>query len=315
MTKSGTNQFHGTAWEFLRNNALDARNTFAIGKPKLIRNQFGFALGGPIIKNKTHFFGSYQGTTIRQQIIFNSPTVSPAFLRGDFSALSRQIRDPLTGQPFSGNVIPEDRFSSAAKFFFPYILLPNSPSNRFTAVASLPNNNYEYTARIDHQITNNQRIYGRWVKIDDDRTSPGYKPDIISAGSNPVSNVGLNYNYTISPITLFTVGANYQRTNNLASYPNQGKENLTQQAGIKGFPSDGRVQFVGLPTVNFTGYTGFSGFSRFYSQAWGGKAGMNLIRGHHSISFGYEFENRQALGQNSGQQHERRFYLQWTVHR
>src|SRR5213593_4572742 len=83
VSKSGTNEFHGTAWEFLRNDKLDARNTFATSKPKLRRNQFGFTFGGPIVKDRTHFFGSYEGIRIRQEQIYNSPTIAPEMLQGD----------------------------------------------------------------------------------------------------------------------------------------------------------------------------------------------------------------------------------------
>ena len=88
LTKSGTNAFHGTLWEFLRNEKLDAFNTFAktpgARKPKLSRNQFGATLGGPIIRNKTFFFASFEGTTIRQARIYNSNTVLPEMLQRRF---------------------------------------------------------------------------------------------------------------------------------------------------------------------------------------------------------------------------------------
>ena len=107
VTKSGTNEFHATAWEFLRNDALDARNTFASGKPKLRQNQFGIAGGGPVLipklyngRNKTFFFGSYEGTRINQARIYNSATVTPAMLQGNFSGLPA-IKDPLTGSTIS----------------------------------------------------------------------------------------------------------------------------------------------------------------------------------------------------------------------
>ena len=100
LTKSGTNAFHGTLWEFLRNEKLDAFNTFAktpgARKPKLSRNQFGATLGGPILRNKTFFFASFEGTTIRQARIYNSNTVLPEMLNGDFSSVATPIRDPLT---------------------------------------------------------------------------------------------------------------------------------------------------------------------------------------------------------------------------
>src|SRR5262249_494897 len=87
VTKSGTNEIHGTVWEFLRNDALDARNTFARSKPTLRRNQYGFSAGGPIVKNKTFLFSSFEGLKIRTQAIFNQPTIPNSFLNGDFGAV------------------------------------------------------------------------------------------------------------------------------------------------------------------------------------------------------------------------------------
>ena len=129
VTKSGTNEFHVTLWEFLRNNALDARNTFAQSTPKLTQNQFGLAGGGPVLipklyngRNRTFFFGSYEGTRITQSQIINSYTVSPQMLQGDFAGLAT-ITDPTTGKPFPGNQIPQSQISAASKFFFPWIAI------------------------------------------------------------------------------------------------------------------------------------------------------------------------------------------------
>ena len=125
-TKSGTNAFHGSAWEFVQNDKFNARNAFSTAEPpKLDRNQFGAAVGGPIIRNKTFFFGSFEGTPIRQESLYNSVVVQPAMLEGDFSSLPRAITDPRSGQPFPGNIIPAERISSASRFFYPYLLTPN----------------------------------------------------------------------------------------------------------------------------------------------------------------------------------------------
>ena len=211
VTKSGTNAFHGTAWEFLRNDALDARNTFSDSKPKLRRNQFGGSGGGPIRKDKTFFFASYEGTRIRQQSIYNSHTIDPNFLNGDFSSLGKPLTDPLTQKPFPGNQIPADRISGASKFFFPYVLQPNSPGNQFRAVAGLPSNIGEFTARVDHQFTDTQRIYGRYYINKFSNTESQYRPDVTRDTDTKQQSLALNYTYALTPTTLFTLGANYLR--------------------------------------------------------------------------------------------------------
>jgi hypothetical protein len=94
VTRAGTNEFHGAAWEFLRNTDLNARNFFAVGKPDLKQNQYGFTFGGPAIRNRTFFFGSYQGTRIRESQLFAAarpPTAAER--RGDFSLSARHPRE------------------------------------------------------------------------------------------------------------------------------------------------------------------------------------------------------------------------------
>lgn len=302
VTKSGTNSIHGTLWEFHRNHKMDAKNTFALTKPKLIRNQFGYSVGGPIVKNKNFFFSSYEGTRIREETIYNSTTVRPEFLQGDFSNISKQIRDPLTGEQFPGNRIPADRISNASKFFFPYVLLPNSADGRFRTVASRPSDTDELTVRIDHQFTDKHRVYGRYVINDFLATFPQYRPDVTQDNGTKQQNVGMNYTYTVTPTTLFTLGANYLRSLNDFTTPVAGKENLTEKAGIQGFPTAGREELIGLPTVSFTGYTGFSPPwgtpGRLWFEAKNGKASVNMVRKQHSLNYGYEFNDRTTYGRH-----------------
>lgn len=297
-TKSGTNSFHGSAWEFLRNDKLDARNTFAQSKPKLRRNQFGATGGGPVIKDKTFFFGSYEGTRIRREQVYNSFTVAPAMLQGDFSSLGRPITDPATGQPFANNLIPADRISTASKFFFPYVLQPNSPGQRFRAIAPAPDDLDVYSGRVDHLLTNNQKLFFRLVVNDNTVVTPNYRPDIAEQRTVLQHNVVLNYDWTISPTTLLTLGGGYLRSMSKFNSPVVGQENLTANAGIQGFQTQGRERAIGLPTVSFAGYQGFSapwgnpGRLALWSENY--KANLSLIRGPHSLSFGYQYQDGQS---------------------
>lgn len=307
LTKSGTNALHGTAWEFLRNEKLDAFNTFAkrpnARKPKLSRNQFGAAVGGPIIRNKTFYFLNFERTTIRQERIYNSPAVFPEMLQGDFSSVPTPIRDPLTGQAFTGNRIPADRIAASSKFFFPHILLSNSAGGQFRSVASVPDDTWEGTMRIDHQITGSQRIYGRWVIYDNTLASPDYRPEVVQTNNTRQHNMALNYTYGIRPNWLLTLGANYMNSFNRFSSPVVGIENLTQQAGIRGFATAGREGSTGLPTVGFTGYTGFNAPwgnpGRLWMEAKNAKATTSLIRGRHTVNLGYELNDRTTFGQHA----------------
>jgi hypothetical protein len=307
LTKSGTNAFHGTLWEFLRNEKLDAFNTFAkrpgARKPKLSRNQFGATIGGPVIKNKTFFFASFEGTTIRQERIYNSNTILPEMLNGDFSSVATPIRDPLNGQPFAGNRIPADRIASSSKFFTPYILLPNAPNGFFRATAPVPDDTWEGTMRIDHQITDRQRIYGRWVAYDNSADSPDYRPEVAQTNNTRQHNIAMNYTYSVAPTWLINLGANYMSSFNRFSSPVVGIDNLTQQAGIQGFATSGREGSTGLPSVSITGYTGFNAPwgnpGRLWMEAKNAKATTSLIRGKHTMNLGYEINDRTTFGQHS----------------
>src|SRR5262249_12771002 len=124
--KSGTNQYHGTGFEFPRNDKSDARNFFLAKREPLKRNQLGATLGGPIKKDKVFFFADYQATRLRQGTTFNYVVPSVPERSGDFSdILPRTLLDPLNRQPFPGNVIPASRLSSQGKWFVPSIPVPN----------------------------------------------------------------------------------------------------------------------------------------------------------------------------------------------
>ena len=317
VTKSGTNEYHVTLWEFLRNNDLDARNTFANGVPTLKQNQFGLAGGGPVLipklyngKNRTFIFGSYEGTRIVQSKIYNEYTVSPAMLQGNFSGISTAIKDPTTGQPFAGNQIPQSQFSGASKFFFPWIPQANSPGNIYNAIASTPINIDEFNGRVDHQITQNQRIYWRILHLDTPQSLVGYLPSSTATEDTHSYSTGLNYDYTITPTTLLNLNIATVNTVNTSSPTCKGsgpctqigKENLTAEAGIQGFQTAGREEWIGLPDViGFAGYAGISSRNGwgdpaiFKSQSINANASINKVWGKHTVVAGYQYEHLYLL--------------------
>jgi carboxypeptidase family protein/TonB-dependent receptor-like protein len=312
VTKSGTNTFHGTGYEFLRSDAFDATNAFAPTKPYLRRNQFGYSVGGPIISHKTFFFSSLEHTRTRQQRIYNSLTIDPAFLNGDFSSLcsafdangtcqagkGKQLTNPFSGKAFAFNQIPTSMFSSSSRFFFKNLLLPNAPGNRFQALAPVPNDIDNLVLRIDHQATSKQRIYGRWIRLGDDGTNTGYRPENVEQ-STLVQNGGiLHYDWTITPRALLSVQGQYLQSDNERVSPDLGKENLVADAGIQGIATAGREEAIGLPQVNITGYAGFSDFvqdpASFKRKIYGADAHLTLVRSDHTLSLGYGYSDRQT---------------------
>jgi hypothetical protein len=167
-TKSGTNQVHGSLYEFLRNDRLDARNFFAASKPVLRYNQYGASVGGPIRKDRTFFFANYEGLQIRRQqtILASVPTLAET--RGDFSSLATVVRDPVTGTPFPGNVIPSNRLDPVGADIASLYPAPNvdgarSRNNNFRANQPIKTTTHVAVARLDHNFSQNDRIYGRFL--------------------------------------------------------------------------------------------------------------------------------------------------------
>lgn len=311
VTKSGTNEFHGAAWEFLQNDAFNARRTFAVTQDRVRRNQFGGTLGGPVIRNKTFFFAGYEGLIRRSATIYNSYAVTPTMKRGDFSALNKTIKNPFdSGNPFPNNQIPDSLISPASKYFLRYILEANSSDGFFRTNASSGNDVHEGTMRVDHNVTSTQRLYGRYVTVRQPIEMLGYNPTPDITGWQQVKqhNLGFNYTWTMSPNTLLTLTAGTMRTRSEYGNPALGKQNDAEKAGIQGIPTKGREAWVGPPNLGFaSGYTGvsFPGGWGVPGALWGdvynGKASFNHIRGSHTIAAGFEYGDWHTYGEHGSQ--------------
>ena len=177
--KSGTNDLHGTAFEFLRNTELNARNFFANIRPPFKLNQFGGTVGGPIRKNRTFFFFSAQDTERRSApspLSFTPPTAAQR--TGDFSALlpKTQLVDPRTGQPIPGNIIPPSRLDPVlVKVANALLPLPNS-GTQFVGIANQNLDDTQYLVKIDHQVSNNNHLSGSYFYDQDNFQRPFNAP-------------------------------------------------------------------------------------------------------------------------------------------
>ena len=181
VVKSGSNGFHGSAFEFLRNYAVNSRSFFALGKDGLKRNQYGGTLGGRVIRDKTFFFGSYQGTNTR-----TVPTSLTAFVptaaqrAGDLSGTAA-ARDPLTGQPFPGNQIPKDRLDpTMGKFLDRLVPLPNGPNGLLTYGQGAPRDAKEWITRVDHNLSTRDRLFGTYFDQRDRGPNSGMPNNVLS---------------------------------------------------------------------------------------------------------------------------------------
>ncbi len=175
VTKAGTNEFHGTGWEFNRDDALQARNFFAPvnqAKPKLNQNQFGGSGGGPIEKSKLFFFGYYEGYRNQQGATSNTVVLSDAQRLGDFSG-GAAIRDPQTGAPFAGNVIPPERLDpSAMKLIEDFVPHANSGTNRYVVSPTMTDDRDSLGVRMDYVLSSRNSLLGRYLRARTDRITP-----------------------------------------------------------------------------------------------------------------------------------------------
>jgi hypothetical protein len=162
VTKSGTNQFHGNLFEYIRNGALNARNFFAPVGDKLKRNQFGGTFGGRIIKDKLFFFGTYQGMQLANVAGGLTAFVPTAAQRtGDFSSLAQQLVDPTTRQPYPGNRIPTSLLDPVALKLLPLIPLPTG-ANGFLVFDRVDHEHEnQVMGRVDYNLKSH-RLYGRY---------------------------------------------------------------------------------------------------------------------------------------------------------
>jgi outer membrane receptor protein involved in Fe transport len=175
VTKSGSNKWHGALWEFNRDDALQARNFFAPAnqpKPVLRQNQFGGSLGAPIARNRLFAFAYYEGFR-NQSGITQTLVVPTAAQRGGNFSGGAPVRDPLTGQPFPGNVIPQGRLSPIAlQLLQDFVPAANVPPNRYSASPTVEDDRDQAGLRLDYQINDRHSILGRYLWSHTNRLTP-----------------------------------------------------------------------------------------------------------------------------------------------
>jgi Carboxypeptidase regulatory-like domain len=227
VTKSGTNNFHGSAFEFFRNQSLDARNFFSPDKPRRLLNQYGATVGGPIVRDKMFFFFSFEGTRNRTGIVNTQTVPNAAMRRGDFSELLPRtvVRDPDTGEPFPGNVIPSGRQEPLALQVLEKIYpLPNATGAiNFIESPVKALDQDQYLPKIDLQLTPRNRLSTRYIINNLFDVIPwsiggnnwcrlGY-PRCSVTNDTRDQNLVANLTSTISPSTIANTQFMYMRRN------------------------------------------------------------------------------------------------------
>lgn len=316
VIKSGTNQLHGTAWEYLRNNALDARDFFQPGStPPFRRNQFGANLGGPVYfphiyhgQNKTFFFFNYEGYRQTLKVPETRLYPTPTQLAGDESSLvtaGEPIINPFTGQPFPGNTIPASdiRPSTLESFLqngigkglwipHPNVSLPGinyifDSSNNYSANQEM--------ARIDQTLSNKSSIYGHFTY---DRELVQYPSATVPSWyeTDPVNDYTIagHYTHIFSPTFLFDVGGGYVHFIQEEVTSTEYKYNITGQIlGITGNATD--PGSYGPPNWSVEGYSALGAGAGQSPREWWVNTGnfrptFTLTRGPQTLQWGLDFD-------------------------
>jgi hypothetical protein len=320
--KSGTNQFHGDLWEFLRNNALDSNSFFnnsgGVPRGHFTQNQFGGTFGGPIIKDKTFFFVDSQGFLSRKATTTLSTVPTPLMKTGNFTELKAKVTDSVaTGQSgcVSGNIIVTSCLDPTGLKLLSLYPNPNIPSavasegvpgswtggNNYQFQYSVPNNTYSFDTRIDHTINANNRIFGRFSDYVVDRQDPPWTGNPLAGNGNFATqyhirgkSVALSWTDVLSSSAVNELRGGFSRDN--AHSDPIGVQLGTSAAatyGLTGIPS-GPFD-AGLPPINVSGLQRL-GTAPWrpqvqIAQVWQLLDTLSWLKGDHSYKFGYEFRH------------------------
>ena len=304
VTRSGTNQFHGTAYDFLRNTDLNAigyvfgQRPSTFQKPSLNRNQFGVTIGGPVIKNKLFFFGDYEGFRQIQKGL-NFDTIPNLTDRAGILPVA--VVNPVTGAVYPANTqIPTSAISPFAAQVLSGLPAPNGPgrANDYQALLRVRDYSDKYDAKIDGQINTKMTAFLRFSQRKDNQF---YQPDIPGpSGGNGNGNLrvlqqaaGAGYTLTITPTSLFEARLGFTHILGGKFPVYLGGQSEQSLFGISGLPTSANLT-GGLNTQNI------GGFSTLGRQAtnpqfqnpttWDPKFNYSLQRGRHALKMGFELE-------------------------
>jgi hypothetical protein len=322
VSKSGTNDLHGTVYEYFKNTDLNARFAYdctSIGgrcsqinrKAALNYNQYGFALGGPVFipkvfdgHNKVFFFGSYEKLNQKAQSTGTSTVLTAKMRAGDFSELlpNTIIRDP-TGQPYPGNIIPAARLATGsaaiAQKYIAYVPLPNATGTvNNLANAVFPNNLWvaQSLDRVDANVGEKVRLFARYHWQNLTYANGNAVPVGSSFGPANSRNLAIGYTHIITPhfINDFHVGINTLITNFVNYWYVNGLKDAGTQLGIPGFNYDSTTGNPGIPNVRVANATGMNigndGTNWFQDdRTVDAFDQVSYTRGKHNIMAGLEF--------------------------
>jgi hypothetical protein len=303
ISKSGTNEYRGTLFWFHQNRALDAKVYGALTKPQKISNDFGFSGSGPVRipwlydgKDKTFFFGTYEGLRFPRGTTIQNTVPTQAMRNGDFSALANVIvRDPLTGQAFANNRIPDNRISSISKAILTLYPLPNvSNPDQFRVANYIRNssssiNSDQYDIRIDHNLTGKQSVFARWTWKEISQDSPNNLALPSNTAFDNYKILVASHNYTVTPSLLNEARFGLTLNDSGTNFPFDGRD-FTNKLGFTGIGPN--FPFNGLPNIDFSGDITDLNRNRAdgasQSRTYQFNNNLTWTKGRHTTKYGFD---------------------------
>lgn len=295
--KSGTNRFRGNVFEFHRNNSINARNFFASEQPKLIQNQFGGMIGGPIRKDRLFFFGDFESFRQAEETLFNRTIPTQAMKGGDFSGRNL-IYDPATTRPapdgrrfmrdpFPGNIIPSNRFDPPGPKIVALYPDPNLPgvSQNYRRLVPNGTSNNKFDTRIDWRASGKDLVFGRYSWDHQFSDTPRPFPSARSGGANGNFNRyltgAMSWTRTLTPATINDARISYFR----------GIQERLLRLGAGDQLGIPNLNLVGLPVVDVAGYEGI-GDAQAFNPVENQLQFQNMttfVRGKHIVKAGFDY--------------------------
>ena len=304
-SRGGENRFHGSVFEFLRNDKMDARNFFSAGVEPFKRNQFGAAGGGYLKKNKIFFYGNFESFKQRLGIIQRGIFPTQTQLTGDFSGLTTPINDPLTfdaattsRQLFPGNRVPASRINAVSKNFFPYIPVTNAATVNGANLVGTPVQRLDddqFNLRGDWLINEKHSLFGRYSQ----QKAPLSPAALAPLAGSLVDTKGVSgvvqVTSTITPAIVNVVRASYAYMTLFGRQVTVDK-NLAKEIGITGV-STAHLKW-GVPGVGWQGYSGIGSNGLTQGNVLHNYQltdNLTWIKGGHTIKTGYDIRQTRFL--------------------
>ena len=295
-SKSGTNKFHGSAFEYFQNKALDATRMTVpqVVKPAKSANDFGGSFGGPLWGKHTFFFGDYEGMRYRTQTVQQQNVPTQAMRSGDFSSLlPGTIIHDVDGTPFPGNMIPTSSFDPRAALILQFYPLPNQSGGCFNYVVNVPDPilSDQFDIRIDHTINTKQSIFGRWSYKNKRFVSPSGLALPAETDFEHDNQIVLAHNYNITPSLINELRGGISRRQSGGVFPLNGPA-FMQKLGLNSqqlgpFPPGGFPDFVFEPRSTIDNIVHTRPNSEL-SRTFQINENLTWIKGKHTMKFGFD---------------------------